>query len=180
MDQHIEAPHLRGPGNLELVADEARQVHDVEPGRIPVRSRIVEGWVVDLAHEADQVHARDVRFLRTAPWVPEARHRGRRCGWRRCRRRSSITDGDCGAESTTAVNSADRILSTAARRVRGPLHKLRASRSLLTRIASQSDLSAQAGRGKKLHVSAGFLSPDDHRITNIGAGRRRASGGGAG
>ena len=61
---------------LQLFADQPREL-DVEPGRIAVRPRIVEGRVVELGQEADLRDARDIRPLGAAARVPEARDRDR-------------------------------------------------------------------------------------------------------
>jgi hypothetical protein len=74
IDQRLEPAHLHGAGNLDLVAQRARQI-DIEAGRIAVGAGEVERRVIGLGQEPDHGEARHVRPVRTPPRVPEAGHR---------------------------------------------------------------------------------------------------------
>ena len=76
VDQGIEPAHLHGAVDLQLLADESRQI-DVETGRIAVAAGIVERWVIDLGEKADDADAREVRTFRPPARVPESGHAGR-------------------------------------------------------------------------------------------------------
>ena len=90
IDQRLEAAHLHGAGDLDLLAQRAGEI-DVEAGRIAVGAGVVERRVVGLGQEADHGQARQVGPLRAPPRVPEAGHglggglagRGLRRGLRR-------------------------------------------------------------------------------------------------
>ena len=77
VDQGLEAAHLDGAGDLDLVAQRARQI-DIEAGRIAVGAGEVERRIIGLGQEADHGDARQVRPVRPPPRVPEAGHRLRR------------------------------------------------------------------------------------------------------
>ena len=92
-NERLEAAHLDGAGDLELLAHHARQI-DVEALRVAVRAGEIERRIVGLGEETDHADARQIGFLRPAPRIPEAGHAHRRRGGRWRPR--------CGAGSATA------------------------------------------------------------------------------
>ncbi len=73
IEQRVERPRLDGARDLDLVADQARQI-DVESDRIAVRPRIVERRIVDVGEETDALDAREIGPLRPPARIPEARN----------------------------------------------------------------------------------------------------------
>ena len=84
--QGLEAAHLDGAGELELLAHHAGEI-DVEALRIAVRPGEIERRIVDLGQEADHHHPAEIGPLRPPPRVPEARHLHGRLGPDRLRER---------------------------------------------------------------------------------------------
>ena len=76
VDQRIEAAHLDGAGDLDLLADQPRQI-DVEAGRRAVGAGIVERRIIGLGEEADDADAGEIRPFRPPARIPEAGHRHR-------------------------------------------------------------------------------------------------------
>ena len=94
-DQRIEAPHLHGAGDLDLLADQPRQI-DIEAGGRAIRAGIVERRIIGLGEEADDADARQIGPLRPPPRIPEAGHRhriGRRAGGERRAAPARLTAG---------------------------------------------------------------------------------------
>ena len=87
----LEAAHLNGAGELELLADQPRQI-DVEALRVAVRPGEIERRVVDLGDEADDVDPRHIGPLRPPPRVPESRHLHVRVRERKLCRRGAGSD----------------------------------------------------------------------------------------
>ena len=73
IDQRLEAAHLDGAGDLDLVAQRARQI-DIEAGRIAVGAGEVERRIIGLGQEADHGETRQIGPIRPSPRVPEAGH----------------------------------------------------------------------------------------------------------
>ena len=78
IEQRLEPPHLDGAGDLDLVAQQPRQI-DIEAGGIAVGAGEVERRIVGLGQKPDHREARQIGPVRTPPRVPEAGHglRGR-------------------------------------------------------------------------------------------------------
>jgi hypothetical protein len=71
--QRIEPPLLHRASNLELFADQSRQI-DVETNGCAVRAGVVEGRIVGLGKKADDVDPREVRPFGSPSGIPEAWH----------------------------------------------------------------------------------------------------------
>ena len=85
--QRLEAPHLDRAGDLDLLAQGARQI-DIEAGRIAVGAGEVEGRIVGFGQKTDHGQAGQIGSVRASARVPEARHCLRRDGGGlRCRGR---------------------------------------------------------------------------------------------
>ena len=82
-NQGIEAAHLNGAIDLEVLANHARDI-DVKAGRIAVGAGKIKGRIIDFGQKPNRGDVRQIRPFRPPPRVPKTGHADRRLIDRGC------------------------------------------------------------------------------------------------
>src|SRR5262249_56054399 len=71
--QQVEAARLNRARDLDLIAELPRQI-DIEPGRIAVRSDIIERRIIELDEKPDRLDTRNIPSFGPTSRIPEPRN----------------------------------------------------------------------------------------------------------